>query len=316
MLGSSKLNRFRDRGSTRVLKTSAIAASALMLAFGGWLFLRTEIRAVPTSPGATQRPPMGASSPTSTTPTGIGSGSLESPPLPLVTPDQIRDPFYAFLVGIAECDSLGVWSRDDLLGYVADQKRESKLPLDRILRIERREVRAAEAEFRAGRQPRRIWRVTLDGRLDYPMPYRILGHHLGSIDISRTLTISEWWLGDARVFAPENGAVTGITVQNLTAFRLEEGWIVMDVTGLVDALLGGKIDDCWTQGFAICRSEGQVRGLAVSYNRDFKQVCGEIDFATNEIIPDGRPLARGIAVYVRPWLLPDREDDRLWPFQD
>jgi hypothetical protein len=86
----------------------------------------------------------------------------------------------------------------------------------------------------------------------------------------------------------------------------------MDVAGLVDRLLGGKLDDCSTQGFAICRSEGRLHGLAVSCNRDLKPFCGEIDFATNEIIPDGRPVARGVAVYVRPWLRPGDDVARAW----
>jgi hypothetical protein len=249
---------------------------------------------------------------------GIHARASGSAAVPAATAaaEEFRDTFYAFLIGIAENDSLGTWTRQDLLDYCARQGRQSNLPLDRILTLERRAIDQVGVERLAGRTPRRIWRVTLDARLDYPMPHRVLGTSLGSLDVARELVFSEWWLGDCRVFAPQDGVVTGVIVQDLTAFRLEAGWIVMDVSGLVDRLLGRKLDDCWVQGFAICRNRGRLHGLAVSCNRDLQPVCGEIDFATNEIIPEGRPLARGVAVYVRPWLRPQENNSRLWQFVD
>jgi hypothetical protein len=107
-----------------------------------------------------------------------------------------------------------------------------------------------------------------------------------------------------------------IPVTNLTVFRLDSGWIVMDVDGWLDRVLGGKVDDCWTQGFAICRHNGKARGLALSQNRDLRPRSGEIDFATNQISPKAGPLGRGVAVFVRPWLAPaEGNEDRIWQFE-
>ena len=90
----------------------------------------------------------------------------------------------------------------------------------------------------------------------------------------------------------------------------------MDVDGWVDKLLGGKLDDSWTQGFALCRQDGEIRGLALSLNRDLNPMCGEIDFATNQVTAQGGPFARGVAVYVRPWVTGlDSSPDRTWQFE-
>jgi hypothetical protein len=295
------------------------AAGAVLLAFVIVPRFLDGLRAVPV-PGAAGSAPLSEASSPAGSAASVGDRAETVVPAAetdgAAVPGEFRDPFYGFLVGIAESDSLGSWTRDELLARFALPERSSRLPLERIVQLERQPNPEASELRRAGRRPQRIWRIALDGRLDYPMPYHILGHSLGSLDISRELVFSEWWLGDCTVYAPENGTVAGVPVESLTAFRIEEGWIVMDVDALVDRLLGRRLDDCWTQGFAICRSGGRIHGLAVSCNRDLKPICGEIDFATNEIIPRGRPLARGVAVYVRPWLLPGETDPRAWRFGD
>ena len=244
-------------------------------------------------------------------------------PLPATAPDshritilrEFRDPFYAFLIGIAEGDSLGIWTREHLRDFLDGCGRESQLPLDHLESIERRAVHDEAAERLRGVRAQRVWRLSLREPLRYPMPYSVLGHSLGSLSVASVLIFSEWRLGDRNVYAPRDGQVDRVPVTGLTVFRLDGGWIVMDVDGLLDKLLGGKLDDCWTQGFAICRHDGVIRGLALSWNRDLRPLTGEIDFATNEISPGGGPFARGVAVVVRPWVVPD-DRSRLWNYDD
>jgi hypothetical protein len=228
---------------------------------------------------------------------------------------EFRDPFYAFLVGIAEGDSLGLWTRDQLQAFLERRGERSQLPIGDLERIERRSVDSHEAESLRGVRAQRVWHLVLREPLRYPMPYSVLGHSLGSLSVARTLTFSEWRLGDRNVYTSQGQQIDRVPVTGLTVFRLDAGWIVMDVDGLLDKLLGGKLDDCWTQGFAICRQEGVIRGLALSWNRDLRPLCGEIDFATNEISPGAGPFAQGVAVVVRPWVVPD-DRSRLWRFED
>jgi len=228
---------------------------------------------------------------------------------------EFRDPFYAFVIGIAEGDSLGLWTKYQLDTFLNLCEKKSNLPLEYFSSLERSAADITQSEFRRGVKVERIWRLTLKEPLDYPMPYSILGYDLGSLSIARVLTFSEWRLGNRNVHAPSGKEISVIPVTGLTVLRLDTGWIVLDANGLVDKLLGGKLDDCWTQGFAICRQGGEIRGLALSLNRKLRSLCGEIDFTSNEITPTGSPFTRGVAVYVRPWLAPpDGTPARTWQF--
>ena len=254
-----------------------------------------------------------------TVPTAISSFIDSNVEFPPPTADEtiaeFRDPFYAFVVGIVEGDSLGVWTEHHLQSFLARCPRQSKLPLEYFQSMERKAVDSGTSEYRRGVRVQRVWRLTLKEPLHYPMPYNILGYNLGSLSIARVLTFSEWRLGDRNVHAPQDGAIAVVSVTGLTVFRLDSGWIVMDVHGWLDKLLGGSLDDSWTQGFAICRRDGQIHGLALSLNRDLRPLCGEIDFATNEVTTQGGPLTRGVAVYVRPWVTPiDDTSSRVWQF--
>lgn len=257
-----------------------------------------------------------APSPPSATTTPLASSTPATVPCTIAA-QQFGDPFYAFIVGIALGDSLGLWTSRHLQAYFADREQESSLPLKYFQSLERRAIDVSRREFRRGITATRIWRLTLSEPLRYPMPYSILGYHLGSLSMARVLVFSEWRLGDRSVYAPNDRQITRIPVSSLMVFRLDDGWIVMDVHRVLDRLLGRKLDDCWTQGFAICRREDQIHGLALSLNRDLRPRCGEIDFATNEITPMGGPLARGVAVYVRPWVAPpEGADARIWRYDE
>jgi hypothetical protein len=217
---------------------------------------------------------------------------------------QFQDPFYAFLVAVTEGDSLGIWTQRRLQAFLADCGKESRLPLEHIQSLERRPAMLAEAEQRRGQEVARIWRVTLDEPMDFTLPYSILGYEPGSVSFARVITFSEWRLGACNIHAPGEGTVSVIPVTDLTIFRLDSGWIVLDIDGWLDKLLGCKLDDCWTQGFAICRQDGRFRALALSCNRQLKPICGEFDFYTIKVTPLGSPVGRGMHVYVRPWVLP------------
>ncbi len=254
-----------------------------------------------------------------TVPTALSSfidSNVEYPPPNAgETITEFRDPFYAFVVGIVEGDSLGVWTEHHLQSFLARCPRQSKLPLQYFQSMERKAVDSDTSEYRRGVRVQRVWRLTLKEPLHYPMPYNILGYDLGSLSIARVLTFSEWRLGNRNVHTPQDGAIAIVPVTGLTVFRLDSGWIVMDVHGWLDKLLGGRLDDSWTQGFAICRQEGQIHGLALSLNRDLRPLCGEIDFATNEVTTQGGPLTRGVAIYVRPWVTPIEDTStRVWQF--
>jgi hypothetical protein len=218
---------------------------------------------------------------------------------------------------ITENDSLGTWTKEDLQKYLDDSGRQTRLPIEHFQSLERRPASAAEMEFRRGARVERIWCLRIDDDLVMPMPYSILGYHPGSVHIGRIMKLSEWRLGERTLHVPSEGGVLRVPVTGLTVFRLDAGWIVLDVDGWLDNLLGGKLDDCWTQGFAICRCKGRMRGLTLSLNRDLRSLNGEFDFYRDEILPMGQPFARGLDVFARPWIVPGDDSQRqYWQYNE
>jgi hypothetical protein len=203
-----------------------------------------------------------------------------------------------------------------LQAYLDRCDRQSRLPLEHFQSLERRTATGREIESRRGAHVERIWRLTLDGKIHMSLPYSILGYHPGSLFVSQVLEVSEWRLGERNLHVPQDGGVSVIPASNLIVLRIDSGWIVLDVDGWLDKLLGRKLDDCWTQGFAICRQEGRMCGLTLSVNRNLQPLYGEFDFYADEILPMGRPVARGIHMLCRPWVTPSAAAaTELWQYE-
>jgi len=229
---------------------------------------------------------------------------------------EIRDPLFELLVCFIEGDSLGAWTGDDLRLRLDRTGRRSKLPVQNLCRLERRAAVGPEVETRRGARVTRILSVSFDGPLRLPMPYSILGYHPGSLYLSPELRFSEWELGSPNVHVAVGEQVTRYRSAGLKAFRLDEGWIVLDAAALVDRLLGGKLDDTWTDGFALGRVAGRLQGVALGQNRQGKRLCGEIDFRRDKVLSRARPIARGVSRYVRPWLAaPAGTPSRIWNYE-
>ena len=232
------------------------------------------------------------------------------------TEPEIKDPFFNFLIDVMEHDSLGVWNQEDIQSYTEQMGRESVLPLHLIHNIERRKANEKERESRRGAKVTRIWTVTFDEALDLPMPYSILGYHPGSLIVSRVIRVSEWYLGGPNIHVVTDGVVAIHPISDLRTLRLDSGWIILDVDGWLDKILGKKLDDAWTQGFAVCRIEGQLCGISLGVSRKERPLFGEFDFRKDQVISDQRPIPRSIHHYVRPWVAPpDGAVARIWQYE-
>jgi hypothetical protein len=235
-----------------------------------------------------------------------------------VAPDaapEVRDPFFMFVFALVDSDSVGIWSGEELRRYVEHYGRPSRMPLDHVLRLERRPAAPEEAERLRGATVSRIWRLEFDQNLKLPMPYSILGYHPGSLFISRELVLGEWRLGTRRLAVSSGEGQDVREVQALSVFRLDRGWVVLDADAFLDKLLGKKLDDSWTMGFVLGRVDGERQGLGLAYSRKMRKLYGEIDFRQDEIRPWGRPLALALSRYSRPWTEPSPQaPDHLWRY--
>lgn len=237
-----------------------------------------------------------------------GHLGLAADPVALAT--QVPEPLFAFLLRLADGDSLGRWSRDDVTGLAAAMGKPSKLPLDRLIGIERRVAVSAEREERRGARVERVWRILFAEPIVEPIPYSILGYHPGRFMLARELILSEWPLGDLGVQVRSEDGARDHVVAGLTVLRVDRGHIVMDIDGWLDRLLGELLDDAWMDGIAAARVDGDLVGIGISVGRRGQRIFGEFDFAADEVLAHGRPAARAISRHSRRWIRPPANSNR------
>jgi hypothetical protein len=234
-------------------------------------------------------------------------GTEDKPEDPTDGP-AIREPFFEFLLTAAEADSLGTWSAADLAGFLERSGRESRFPLEEIITVSRLRPEPGREYRYPGAVVRAVWRLELTGDLDKAMPYSILGYHPGSLRIGENLVFAELAPQDLNLSWVQDDQVASLMVTDYRVFALEEGPVLLDADGWLDALLGSGLDDAWIVGFVTAREEGKLVGLGVSLGRDGRRIYGEFDFTRDAILPNGRPAAAAMSRASRSWLDPARHD--------
>jgi hypothetical protein len=215
---------------------------------------------------------------------------------------EIREPFFEFLLGMAESDSMGQWSGEELRAHAAASGRESRFPLEEVVSLTRAHPDVHPAEKYEGITVKAVWTLVLRGKQDRPMPYSILGYHPGSLRIGGVLVLSELGPADLDITFQEDDEWITRVLTDVRIFPLEQGYVVLDADGFLDALLGAALDDAWTLGFVIGREGGNRVGLGVSLGREGRRIFGEFDFSQDKVLVHGRPPMAALSRASRRWL--------------
>jgi hypothetical protein len=218
---------------------------------------------------------------------------------------DVRDPIFAFLVGLVDEDLYGTIDATSLEEATRRAARSSPLPyrrLDTMTRSPENRDRTALIDLR------------FDERLVLPIPYRILGYAPGSLRATREADFREWILGEL-VFSyrPRTDAQPiEVRLSDVHLFALRSGEMWVDIDGWLDAIVGGKLDDTRITGLALFRYAGERWGLAVGYNRDWEGRSGLLSMKKDAIeFPSPPPLKtaawklRQILEGLEPSLRPD-----------
>lgn len=222
---------------------------------------------------------------------------------------QVRDPLFAFVFTMVERDSLGTWTAADLLAFARAWGEESAFPVDQHLVSLTREPIADRVLTQRGARCHRRWVVRLEpARLEIPMPYSILGYHPGQLSFDTPIVLNEWRLGPRSIHVSVDDQTRRYQADALTVFQIAGGWILLDVDGWIDTLLGRAADDAVMQGFSVAWVDGQLVGVGSSSGRNGRRLLGELDFRSGEVATHGRPVARGLSRYGRQYL-PRRDLD-------
>lgn len=225
---------------------------------------------------------------------------------------EVREPFFAFLTGLALGDSVGLWTGADIRAFSAGQGFTSKFPVEMVKQVVRRRPSPSEQISWPMTAVRAVWEIDLFEDLNRSLPYSILGYHPGSLKVSRKILLTETRGGSMAVHRGQEIFVVG----NVIMLRLDQGHVILDVDGLVDRLLGKGLDDSATVGFVLAREEGQLIGLAVSLGRNGRKIYGEFDFRRDKVLPNGRPLAKALSAASRQRMLNGYQGPQLGTWVD
>jgi len=215
---------------------------------------------------------------------------------------EIREPFFEFLLGMVEEDSLGVWSGEELRAHAEALGRPSRFPLDEVVSLSRTRPDKRTSSRYEGALVRAVWTLVMNGSQDHPMPYSILGYHPGSLRVGGVLVLSELGPADIQVTYQDDDRQVTRQMTEVRIFPLEKGHVVLDADGFLDALLGSSLDDAWTLGFVIGREDGKLVGLGVSLGRDDRRIFGEFDFSRDKVLANGRRPMSALSRASRRWL--------------
>jgi len=217
---------------------------------------------------------------------------------------EIREPLFAMVLSLAEADSLGRWTGQDVLDFAVATDRQTNLPLDNLVTFKRRRPRPVEKKAWPGMRVDAVWEITMTEDLDPSMPYSILGYHPGTMRITRRLRLAEAFFGQVSFEADGQRH----EVHDIRVFRVEEGSVALDVDGWLDFLLGKKLDDAAVLAFVSGRTGEQRVALAISVGREGRSIYGEFDLRRDKVLPHGRPLARGLSRSCRGLLMQGLEN--------
>jgi hypothetical protein len=211
--------------------------------------------------------------------TPVGAESIVSAP-------DVKDPVFAYLVGLVDMNVYGRIERDALEGVVGHSQNKSRLPYH-VLTFLTREPEPSRTVTAAFEKPLRV-----------PIPYEILTYNPGSLRATQEVILREYTLGD---FLFEEGGREE-RISDVHLFGVLEGTILVDVDGWLDRLVGGKLDDTRVTGLALFHYKGERFGLAMGYNDDWKGRSGLLSLREDKIRFPSPPVMKTAAWKLRQYL--------------
>lgn len=194
----------------------------------------------------------------------------------------VKDPVFAYLVGLVDADLYGSVDAPTLESFLRIHSGKSQLPYQHLDQLHRsigvlHRTTTVSASFRAP--------------LALPVPYRILGYSPGSLRASREVEFREWILGELLIAHTEGGKSEEVRLSDVHLFALREGSLCVDIDGWLDRIVGGKLDDTRITGLVLFNWEGERWGLAVGYNRAWKGRSGLLSMREDAIrFPSPPPM--------------------------
>jgi hypothetical protein len=203
-----------------------------------------------------------------------GAQSPSPPPPPgremILPPSEVRDTFFAYLVGIVDAGLDAELDNATLRSVLTEFQSTIALPFDRISVVRHLAPRGEAGSSGAG-----SLEIVFDGDLDVPVPFSLLGYHPGSLRSTRTVRFEEL----RYPLVPVRGGQAG----PVYSFRIIEGAMTIDVDAWIDVLLGSIVDDLDVRLVAIARWKGAWRCILGGTGREGRRIIAAFDLTRNTI---------------------------------
>ena len=186
--------------------------------------------------------------------------------------EEVKDRFFAYLIGLAEAGAYGKLTTEDIGEAVGDFSGNTRVPFELVTGIERRRGEPGKPG---------VVEISFLEPLKTPVPYSILGYHPGSVWTDTTVTFYEWYIPERSIWVSEGSR---ITLTHIHVFATAAGWAVVDIDAWVDKLLGGRLDDTWLVVMGLFRYEDAWYGIAAGYGPGGEGRSGVFNFKTNNIL--------------------------------
>jgi hypothetical protein len=201
--------------------------------------------------------------------------------------DEVKDRFFAYLIGLAEADAYGELRSEDLDEALREFAGKTRVPFNLITDIQRRPGEPGKPD---------VVSISFLDMLKTPVPYSILGYHPGSVVADTAVSFYEYYLPKKSVWLAKNSQVT---LTQIHVFAVYEGWVVVDIDAWVDKILGGRLDDTWLTVLGLFKYEGDWHGIAAGYGPSGEGRSGVFNFKTNNILFPTPEQFRTLGPYFR-----------------
>jgi hypothetical protein len=218
---------------------------------------------------------------------GPETDGLVPGPEAILPEDEVKDRFFAYLIGLAEAEAYGRLSGDEISQALGGFSGATRVPFELISEIRRTRGEGAEPG---------VVSISFMKNLKTPVPYSILGYHPGSVVADTVVSFYEYYLPRKSVYVAEN---TRVTLTRVHVFATYEGWAVVDIDAWVDKLLGGRLDDTWLVVMALFKYEDDWHGIAAGYGPGGEGRSGVFNFRTNKILFPTPDQFRTLGPYLR-----------------
>lgn len=208
---------------------------------------------------------------------------------------EVRDRFFAYMIGLVQVDTCGVVSAGDLASALAGFKGRTSVPFERIQSIQRDCGDDGLSSRRGGGSMRDV-SITFLEELKTPVPYHILGYHPGSVQASEIVRFREWHIPRRTLRWTTREA---LELTDIYVFGIREGWTIIDIDGWLDVILGGSLDDTRMITLVLFKHDGDWHGLAAGFGRSGEGRSGVFNFASNKILFPTPDEFRGLGPYFR-----------------